>query len=621
MMCSSMGLKAREKVGTLTPRLASQRRTPCKGKCTMTRSTGSRTGWTLLSLTALAGCGQLLGLGDFEDAPAGAASGTGGGTATSTTSTSSGGAGGGETTCEPGTTRACYGAPAETEGVGVCAAGTEACKADGSGYDDCEGEIVPGTEDCAQPADEDCSGMACSEPVWSHIYGDAQTQFVTGLAVDASGNVITAGFFEGAINFGTDSSTTLIATKEDDFFLAKLSSAGDLIWSKRFGDDTNELFPIVAVDKNGNIFWGGLYKNMIHLGDPQPLLSVGHSDFFLAKFDPMGNHVWSRTFGDDSIVQQNAIVASADGDVVMTGVFDGTISFDGDSYTSAAKDVFVVKLDGSDGSVLWSRSYGDVAGQPANDQSPSGIAIDNSGSVVVAGNFVGTVDIGPGSGSTELTADGGVDIFAFRLDANGNRSWGVQFGGSGDEIATGVAVDGSGSVAIAGFFAGSTTFAGFTLGGPTKSTSGPTDSDVFLTKLTSVGGHAWTQQFGDDTPQVQFPLPSANLLGGVLPAFDAQGNVLISGGFEGTVNFGSEDLSGTAGSADAFLAKFDSAGAPLWSKTFGDAAAFQVGIALATDLVTRDVLIALVNDGTMSFGNSQLTSAGSTDVVLAKIAP
>lgn len=61
--------------------------------------------------------------------------------------------------CKAGETRACYGGPAGTEGVGVCRAGLETCKADGSGYGACEGAVLPAKEVCNDNLDNDCNGL------------------------------------------------------------------------------------------------------------------------------------------------------------------------------------------------------------------------------------------------------------------------------------------------------------------------------------------------------------------------------------------------------------------------------------------------------------------------------
>ena len=60
--------------------------------------------------------------------------------------------------CMPGERRECYSGPAATKGVGLCVAGTQTCDATGMAWGTCTGEVVPRTEDCTSPQDEDCDG-------------------------------------------------------------------------------------------------------------------------------------------------------------------------------------------------------------------------------------------------------------------------------------------------------------------------------------------------------------------------------------------------------------------------------------------------------------------------------
>jgi hypothetical protein len=61
--------------------------------------------------------------------------------------------------CAPGSSTPCYTGPAGTLGVGVCKSGTQACLDSGLGYGNCEGEVLPQTETCDTPVDDDCDGL------------------------------------------------------------------------------------------------------------------------------------------------------------------------------------------------------------------------------------------------------------------------------------------------------------------------------------------------------------------------------------------------------------------------------------------------------------------------------
>ena len=69
----------------------------------------------------------------------------------------------------------------------------------------------------------------------------------------------------------------------------------------------------------------------------------------------------------------------------------------------------------------WSSGDGAVAvfGSTGDDEALS-VAVDSSGNVYTTGYFSGTADFDPGSGTTNLTSNGGIDVFVSKLDSSGN---------------------------------------------------------------------------------------------------------------------------------------------------------------------------------------------------------
>ena len=97
-------------------------------------------------------------------------------------------------------------------------------------------------------------------------------------------------------------------------------------------------------------------------------------------------------------------------------------------------------------------------------------------------------------------------------------------------------------------------------------------------------------------------------------AVDSSGNIVVTGTFNGTVDFGDGPLTAN-GSTGVFVAKLDSSGNILWSKAFGDAhvtsATAPVGVAVDA---SNNIAIAGQFDGSLDFGGGALTSKGSTDI-------
>jgi FlgD Ig-like domain len=352
-------------------------------------------------------------------------------------------------------------------------------------------------------------------------------------------------------------------------------------WSKRFGDANPQQGWSVATDAFGNVVLAGQFEGTINLGGGV-LTSIGGNDIFLAKFDASGNHLWSHGFTDPNYDNSPSVAVDASGNVIMSGNFSGSIDFGGDplNATGADVDIFLVKFD-PDGNHVWSYSFGD-----ASTELSGSVAVDASGNIVWTGYFFQTVNFG----GDVLTSTSVFDMYLVKFGPNGNHIWSESYGLTGSELSTHLKVDASGNVVVGGRFNGTVNF-----GGGVLTAAGGVD--IYLVKFGSGGNHLWSHRFGDANTQ---------LVGGL--AFDTQGNVILSGGFMGGVNFGGSLLT-SAGNYDVFIAKFESDGDHLWSYRFGDADV-QTARDVSAD-AAGNVVMAGSFEGTINFGGGALTASGS----------
>lgn len=177
--------------------------------------------------------------------------------------------------------------------------------------------------------------------------------------------------------------------------------------------------------------------------------------------------------------------------------------------------------------------------------------------------------------------------------------WSKRYGDSSTQQTVGLAVDTTGAAIITGFYQGTLDFGG----GPLPSTGA---SDLFVAKLDGSGKHLWSHRFGGKGDDRALAI-----------AVDSAGNVVVTGVFSDTIDFGGGRLVAN-GSWDVFVVKFDAAGHHLWSKRFGDSDQ-QEGHALAID-ANGNIIVAGSFWGVLDFGGGALTNAGNeTDIFVAKL--
>lgn len=472
--------------------------------------------------------------------------------------------------------------------LGVLAAGLvlSACAHNTVGSD---GGLDAATNDGAS---SDGSSGGCGDAGvgggWAKRFGGSGVLgLALGMATDDCNNVIMTGDFSGgAVDFGGG---PIAATGWAAGFLAKFSSTGAHLWSRGYAGQHNVVGNSVAVDPDGNILVAGRFEDTVDFGGG-PLTSAGGSDGFVAKLAPDGTHIWSKRFGGAGSDEGASVASSATGDLFLTGSFEGTVDFGGQTLTSAGMtDVFLAQYSAS-GSLAWAKRFGGAGGDR-----PGAVALDGSGGVVLCGGFSGTVDFG----GAPLSSAGKIDIFLARYSPDGSHRSSVRWGGAGDDWGSAVAGDASGGVVIAGTFEQTVDFGG----GPYTSAGGP---DGFIARYSPAGAHQWSKRFGGSD--------AGNLFeGGNGVAVDRGGNVLCTGTIEGTTDFGGPPLMSPGGRVP-FLAKLSPGGAHLWSHIYGVAMnGFGQGQACGFDGQGGAIAAGSVEDSA-DFGYGALPAIGPSDI-------
>jgi hypothetical protein len=179
--------------------------------------------------------------------------------------------------------------------------------------------------------------------------------------------------------------------------------------------------------------------------------------------------------------------------------------------------------------------------------------------------------------------------------------WSKRYGDPLDQRGTALATDAAGNIFLTGGFTGSVNFGALDL-------QSAGFADVFVVKLGPDGAYQWGNAYGDATDQV----PGA-------VGVDAAGNAVVTGGFQGMVDFGGGPLTSVV-SYDVFLVKLNDQGKHVWSKRFGNSAS-QIGGPLLIEPASSNILLTGAASGVIDFGLGPLMSAGGDDVFIAKISP
>ena len=354
------------------------------------------------------------------------------------------------------------------------------------------------------------------------------------------------------------------------FFVAVSGARAGLpcqtLWTEQMGTGLEDVAYGVSVDSSGAAYVCGWTY-----GDLDGNASAGGQDMFLIKYNSAGIKQWTRQLGTSSDDYATDVSVDSTGNVYVCGVTSGGI--DGNS-SAGNRDTFLVKYNSS-GVKQWTRQLGNSYYDDAY-----GVSLDAAGNAYVCGLTYYSLD-----GNTDL---GGDDVFLVKYDPSGVKQWTRQTGSDSTDYAFGLAVDPAGDAYICGTTSGA-------LAGETSAGSG----DIILIKYNSSGDIQWNRQMGTSGAEHAYDVA-------VGPSGDVYVCGFTSGGLDGNTN---------AGSADLFLAKYDSSGARQWTRQMGtvsDDSAYGVSV----DSSGAAYVCGVTNGGLD--GN---TSVGGVDFFLVKYDP
>lgn len=388
-------------------------------------------------------------------------------------------------------------------------------------------------------------------------------------------------------------------------------------WALPFGDDAEDFPAMISFAPGGDVVLAGTFAGAMDIGGAVSTSVMLQPDGFVARFDPAGTPRFVATFdaglGMDCVMDA---ATTSDGSVIAL-VAAGPITMDTycyaanyPGYASMSRGLFLTALPrfslrkfGPDGAAAPEIVLCETCSAMAIG--PFSLAVDATGNIYAGGSFAGTFSLGGQS----VTADGNEDALLIKLDPTGAPLWLQHFGAAnGVANVVDLVFDAQGAPVVAGAF-----LTGINIGADMYTAAGQTD--VFLTKLDpATGAPQWSKAF-------------ANAFYGATPRLAATADgFLMTGDLVNTVDFGGGPLSTQVqdgNSSDLYVAKFDGAGAHVWSKSFGEDASplqrEQGGLALGLEPGGNIVVAGVFGKSLDLGGGTLVTAVGLRDAFLLRL--
>jgi uncharacterized repeat protein (TIGR01451 family) len=299
--------------------------------------------------------------------------------------------------------------------------------------------------------------MSTSTLVFSTYLGGSGDDEGWDIAVDASSNVYVTGFTKSPdfpVTTGVYQGTY---GGNSDAFITKLNASGSAppVYSTFLGGSDTDAAYGLAIDDSGNAYVTGETSSGPGSAHPFPIFNAlsghssyggGPSDAFVTKLNAGATNVGFSTFlGGPSIDRGHGIAVDSNF-VYVAGRTDSSTGFSG-TYAGGG-DAFVAKFSsaGTPPTLVYANYLGGTGLDDAN-----AIEVD-AGKAYVTG-FTGSTNFPRLNALPDTDGgsyNGGYDAFVTAYSSNGVRFLSTYLGGSLDDAGTGIGLDNSGNIYVAG---------------------------------------------------------------------------------------------------------------------------------------------------------------------------
>ena len=317
------------------------------------------------------------------------------------------------------------------------------------------------------------------DKIWDKTYGGSQNDQATGLSKTNDGGYIISGYtssFDGDVSenagfqdywivkvdgqgtiqweksfgfVGQDQAYKVIPTRDGGYFASGTLQVGeggsngegnDIIHgdqSSRNSQHSLGDYWGIKMDANGNKIWrryfGGtqadLNKDVIETDDGGFLLigvsdspdfdisnAIGADDFWVIKVSALGEKVWEHSYGGLETDRAFSVTRADDGNFILAGE---SRSLGQDvSNPKGGGDIWIVKINASNGSILWEQSFGGTEFDTSR-----GIKKMDNGSFAIAGSSrSANMDVSNNYGAN--------DAWLLIVDSDGTLEYEKTIGGS-----------------------------------------------------------------------------------------------------------------------------------------------------------------------------------------------
>lgn len=362
-------------------------------------------------------------------------------------------------------------------------------------------------------------------------------------------------------------------------------------WARIFEGGNQTSATAIVIDGEGNVYVAFSFDGSIRVGD-ETLTAAGATDGLVVKVSPAGDVLWRTPVGGAGADALSDLALDPSGDVWAIGRFEQSLAVATPPLQSlGASDVLLLRLAGMTGEIVFARGFGGSGADWGH-----AVAVAGDGRLALAGWFRDRLSLDDRLVSTDSMNWNG--FLAFMPPAAVRADWARVLGGFGQDGISTVAIAPDGDLAATGIHDGATSF------GCGQHTSTAL-SHAFVVRYTPDGACRFSKSYGQ-----------LGWNGAGAATFSPAGDLVVTGAFEGPIDFGGGETTSNCGQTffcrDAFIVRLGPGGEHLWSHAWGDGTGDDTagGVAFTE---TGELFTVGTFHGTIDFAGQAMPTAGGSD--------
>ncbi len=251
--------------------------------------------------------------------------------------------------------------------------------------------------------------------IWAKNVGGTSIEVGNSVTSDIAGNIYATGTYGSNSDFDPSASTYTIAGQ--GAFILKLDASGNFLMAKGLDGATGKS---IRVDATGNIYTAGNFQGIVDLDPSLTTYTYqsigGGADLYVSKLNSTGSFVWAKNINSSSADLSAGLELDAVGNIYLTAKSYGSgLKIEGGPINIVpgfAGDYMVILQFNNLGSLIGINSVG------GSDVMPKAMALDASNTIYTTGYFVYTCDFNPDVPVVNLVSLGFTDNFISKLTLN-----------------------------------------------------------------------------------------------------------------------------------------------------------------------------------------------------------